>query len=334
MTFSRHVHHRFFRIYAGGAGLFCLVLFVGLGLCLKNDNTADSADAQCIQCHVGMWNTAIALPIQHLPFLDRQCTVCHLSDTADLPAPLAAAGTAALFTASAVNQEPQWAKRQVFAGTAGLTGEQPFVLAGLQPDVRYRFRIVSEDAGAGTDQARTVGPWLGLLPQELLNGAPVNFDDLALSMGADGEVIVAWPGPLGARCWVEVEELGSIGVASSAEVSPPTVVPSLPAEDGANLDGGGHPPMRDPAEIAIELCYSCHPQSSLGTSHPVRIYAHSGDIIIPDELPTVENGMLTCVTCHNPHASVGKQLVREQVVTKLCVACHVNFKGSSFSTLF
>lgn len=334
MTFFRHVHHRFFRIYAGGAGLFCLVLFVGLGLCLKNDNTADSADAQCLECHVGMWNAAIALPVQHLPFLDRHCTLCHLADTVGTSAPLAEAGAVALFTASAVNQEPQWAKRQVFVGTASLTGEQQFVLAGLQLDVRYRFRIVSEDAGAEPGQARTVTHWLGLLPQELLNSGQVNFEGLALSRGADGEVNIVWSGPVGVRGWVEVEELGSIGVASSAEVSQPTVVPSLPMADEVKQDGDWHPLMRDPAELAIELCYSCHPQSSLGTSHPVRIYAHGGDIIIPDELPTVENGMLTCVTCHNPHASAGKQLVREEVATKLCVACHVNFKGSSASTLF
>jgi predicted CXXCH cytochrome family protein len=331
MIFFRHGHNRFFRIHAGGAGIFCLVVFVGLGLCLKNDNAADSADEQCIQCHVGMWNTAIALPNQHLPFLDRNCTVCHLAETAGTPV-MQTTEVAALFTGSTVSQEPQWAKRQVFKGAADLSGEQGVVLAGLVPDARYRFRAVSDDIAAKFGQA--VGPWLGLLPQEVLNGGPVDVPPLSLSKAGKGEVLVAWHDAAGTKLRVEVEEISMLGAEPSSALPQPEALLTDATETATEQASIAHPPMRSPAEITIDICYSCHPKSDLGASHPVRIYAHGGDTIIPDDLPTVERGMLTCVTCHDPHAAIGKQLVREEVATKLCVACHVSFQGSSKSTIF
>ena len=90
--------------------------------------------------------------------------------------------------------------------------------------------------------------------------------------------------------------------------------------------------MRDPEDLAISVCYQCHSESTLGTSHPVRLYG-GRDVRIPEELPTVD-GMLTCVTCHDPHGAPGKMLVRETIKTKLCVACHYKYKNSSPSTMF
>lgn len=333
MIFCRHGHNRFFRIYAGGAGIFCLVFFVALGMCLKNDNAADSADEQCIQCHVGMWNTAIALPNQHLPFLNRSCTVCHLAETAGTPV-MQAAEVAALFTGSTVSQEPQWAKRQVFKGSADLSGEHRVVLAGLVPDARYRFRAISEDVAVKSGKASTVGLWLGLLPQEVLSGGPVDVPPLSLAKAGKGEVLVAWHDATGTKFRVEVEEISVSGAEPSSALPQPEALLTDPAETESEQASIAHPSMRSPEEITIDICYSCHPKSDLGASHPVGIYAHGEDTIIPDDLPTVERGMLTCVTCHDPHAAIGKQLVREEVATKLCVACHVSFQGSSKSTIF
>ena len=97
---------------------------------------------------------------------------------------------------------------------------------------------------------------------------------------------------------------------------------------------GSHPPLREPQELTIELCLSCHSDTNLGTSHPVRLYARRGNTIIPEELPTIEDGMMTCVTCHSPHGAPASQLVREIVKTKLCVTCHIRFKNSSPATMF
>lgn len=334
MTFFRYGQKYFFRIYVGGAGVFCLLALVSLGLCVKDANKASSLDDQCIQCHIGMWNTAIGLPSQHLPFMDRQCTVCHLPENGAAPALQAAAASAVLFTGSAVSQEPQWAKRQVFKRPAGLGSEPRFVLFGLQPAVHYRFRVVNEDAAAKALPPRPAAIWLGLLPQEVMNAGQIDLPTLSLTMSAGGEVRVAWHGAVGSRAWVEVEEFGGGGAESLTGLAQPALAPLAASGAATKQPGGGHIPLRSPEETSIDLCYSCHSQSSLGTSHPVGIYSHGEDTIIPDELPTVVHGMLTCVTCHDPHAAVGKKLVREKVATKLCVACHVNFKDSSPSTMF
>ncbi len=52
-----------------------------------------------------------------------------------------------------------------------------------------------------------------------------------------------------------------------------------------------------------ENCVSCHPQDSLGLSHPVAVSKkrHYPDMVIPENLPLDEEDNITCGTCHNPH---------------------------------
>ncbi|MCP3177765.1 hypothetical protein MJO47_11680 [Desulfuromonas sp. KJ2020] len=99
-------------------------------------------------------------------------------------------------------------------------------------------------------------------------------------------------------------------------------------------EAGLHARLREPQDLTIEVCLSCHSDTDLGASHPVRLYARRGSTIIPEELPTIEDGMMTCVTCHGPHGAPARQLVREIVKTKLCVTCHIRFKNSSPATMF
>ena len=71
----------------------------------------------------------------------------------------------------------------------------------------------------------------------------------------------------------------------------------------------------------IDACYICHPLSELGASHPVGVYPKD-DMKIPEDLPTGEGGMLTCVTCHYPHGSSRPYLGRRIVQQELCKSCH------------
>jgi len=50
-------------------------------------------------------------------------------------------------------------------------------------------------------------------------------------------------------------------------------------------------------ELAINACYRCHSSDVLGLSHPVGS-AEKPTIKIPDDLPTLKGGIITCVTCH------------------------------------
>ncbi len=72
--------------------------------------------------------------------------------------------------------------------------------------------------------------------------------------------------------------------------------------------------------IRIDVCVSCHPR---GTSHPVGVRSEGKKIRTPDELPTIENGVITCVTCHMPHGGSRAYFNRYDRNRDICVLCHI-----------
>lgn len=68
----------------------------------------------------------------------------------------------------------------------------------------------------------------------------------------------------------------------------------------------------------IDVCLKCHAQ---GASHPVGVRS-TGMMQIPAELPTIEGGMMTCVTCHEPHGGNKEYFGRMDMKKELCAACH------------
>lgn len=74
-------------------------------------------------------------------------------------------------------------------------------------------------------------------------------------------------------------------------------------------------------DSAITACIRCHGQ---GETHPVGVRAKNPDTITPDDLPTIEGGILTCVTCHDPHGSDKQFLARVEFNTKICIKCHIS----------
>ncbi len=70
----------------------------------------------------------------------------------------------------------------------------------------------------------------------------------------------------------------------------------------------------------IEVCYKCHPKNA---SHPVGVRSKGHDIVVPDSFPTIENGIITCVTCHDPHGSSRKYFTRIDYKKDLCIHCHI-----------
>jgi len=67
------------------------------------------------------------------------------------------------------------------------------------------------------------------------------------------------------------------------------------------------------ADEEVALCVSCHPQSTVGYSHPV-----GARFVDP-----ITKGPLTCTsTCHDPHGSQNRFLGRIADGARLCLACH------------
>ncbi len=71
---------------------------------------------------------------------------------------------------------------------------------------------------------------------------------------------------------------------------------------------------------SIDVCYKCHVH---GASHPVGVKAVSSKIKSPDGLPTIENGIITCVTCHKPHGGENLYYSRFDFKKNLCMRCHL-----------
>jgi predicted CXXCH cytochrome family protein len=74
----------------------------------------------------------------------------------------------------------------------------------------------------------------------------------------------------------------------------------------------------------IKACIVCHRQDA---SHPVGVKSGDPDIKIPEELPTIENGVITCVTCHFPHGGKNTYFLRQTIGKEICQKCHTKKYG-------
>jgi len=74
----------------------------------------------------------------------------------------------------------------------------------------------------------------------------------------------------------------------------------------------------------IDVCYKCH---SYNASHPVGVKAESPKIRTPQGLPTIEDGIITCITCHEPHGGDRAYYSRFDSNKDLCMRCHLEKYG-------
>ncbi len=75
-----------------------------------------------------------------------------------------------------------------------------------------------------------------------------------------------------------------------------------------------------PRAARIDVCVECHNQ---GISHPVGITANTDTTKVPEGLPTLPGGIITCNTCHTPHGGDKKFLARIDFEdTTMCAQCH------------
>jgi predicted CXXCH cytochrome family protein len=86
-------------------------------------------------------------------------------------------------------------------------------------------------------------------------------------------------------------------------------------------DAHGKVILKKKRELSIDACVErCHKQDA---SHPVGVSAR-GNIRIPDNLPTSDGKVITCITCHMPHGGKERYLARMNFERNLCVLCHID----------
>lgn len=90
--------------------------------------------------------------------------------------------------------------------------------------------------------------------------------------------------------------------------------------DPSNLPQN-HPPMKSIYETNVLICGTCHQALSEKFSHPVHFRARLGNNI-PSDYPRLPNGQMSCITCHDFHASNNAYHLRKPGERKLCIGCH------------
>jgi predicted CXXCH cytochrome family protein len=69
----------------------------------------------------------------------------------------------------------------------------------------------------------------------------------------------------------------------------------------------------------IEACENCH---TFTVSHPIGVKATEENVRIAEDMFTIEDGIITCATCHSPHGSDKPFLARFDFRKDLCLKCH------------
>ncbi|MBI4683051.1 MAG: hypothetical protein HY757_08135 [Nitrospirae bacterium] len=197
----------------------------------------------------------------------------------------------------------------------GLRGERPgtfkindlytrnhkIILNGLKHKSTYYFRTVSRDIYGNTlrSEEHTLDT-----SGEFTRPTELKGDDAALPVVEHMQVF-RMPGNKGLYLKVSANKLSEISVKIKE-------IKNISKNHGVGLTAARY--------SRIDICYKCHSHDS---SHPVGIKAVSPKTKTPDGLPTIEDGIITCVTCHEPHGGERVHYNRFDFKQDLCMRCHL-----------
>lgn len=86
-----------------------------------------------------------------------------------------------------------------------------------------------------------------------------------------------------------------------------------------------HLPLTDSQFLNTGVCTTCHPKTHGVSSHPVNVLPKRGMIIDTDVYKLSDDGRLTCMSCHEHHASDNEYRMIRSDKKKLCLGCHKKF---------
>jgi len=85
-----------------------------------------------------------------------------------------------------------------------------------------------------------------------------------------------------------------------------------------------HPVLKSSFDTNITVCKTCHQNQREEYSHPIKVRAKKG-MVIPPEYPVLSDGTMSCMTCHDSHASDHDYRLRKSKKSDLCRGCHTNY---------
>ncbi|MGV1100002.1 cytochrome c3 family protein [Thiovibrio sp. JS02] len=256
-----------------------------------------------------------------------------LAATAELPVPAGPPQITALrvlevrqgvfLTARIAWKTDRIADSAAYYGEKDLNGRSPVetrlatdhevVLSGLLPGRNYKFTAVSQDVFGN----RAVSPEMTFSTRSLFSSpaAPQNAVSGKNQVSADYF-------RKGNQFLVQIRSQAPVammvGVAGGG---------SFAGQRGESAGGAGlppeHLPLTDFHYLTVTTCYSCHPQAKGVLSHPVDVLPKRG-MRIGREYRIQEDGRISCMSCHVPHASDNEYRLVKGSKKQLCVGCHNN----------
>lgn len=208
------------------------------------------------------------------------------------------------------------------------------LLYNLQPDETYNFSVVSEDLYnrrqvSGPHTFSTSKSFTASPPDDLPNNLPAESATrgmtsifsrfgsdylFELSLARPALVLVSSrkksPSPQQPD---HTRKAASGGAAQAVELS------STEDTTGtAKETDGPHSGLSGKTVISMTACQGCH---RTRCRHPVYVVPKEGMIISP-EYPTLQDGRISCISCHQPHAANHDYLTRKYYKRSLCIGCH------------
>ncbi|MBU0681700.1 MAG: hypothetical protein KKD73_09780 [Proteobacteria bacterium] len=191
-----------------------------------------------------------------------------------------------------------------------LTTDHTVSLIGLKADQDYTYTVASTDVFGNVAQSASF-PFSTSAAKVAANNTPSNWttgDAIITSeiFTANGDLIVK----------VNTDRPAALAIGTDMQATPEKI-------SGTSADGADnvHGNMRININTTVSLCVSCHKDHNGIRSHPVDVYPKRG-MIIPASYPTSADGKITCLTCHEAHASNHKYVLRQSQSRELCIGCH------------
>jgi predicted CXXCH cytochrome family protein len=191
-----------------------------------------------------------------------------------------------------------------------LTTDHTVSLIGLKAGQDYTYTVASTDVFGNVAQSESFT--FSTSAAKLVNkNTPPNLSRGNAKISseiftANGDLIVK----------VKTDRPAALAIGTDMQATPKKIS-SDSVVDADNVHGN----MRVNINKTVALCVSCHKDHNGISSHPVDIYPTRG-MIIPADYPTGDDGKITCLTCHEAHASNHKNVLRKSQNRELCIGCH------------
>ncbi len=191
-----------------------------------------------------------------------------------------------------------------------LTTDHKVALIGLKADHEYTYTVASTDVFGNVSQSEGFTfSTSGAKPAN--KNTPFNWSKEKAKITseiftANDDLIVK----------VSTDRPAALAIGTDMHAKPKKI-----RSNSTDVASDIHGNMRVNINKTVALCLSCHKDHKGAGSHPVDVYPTRG-MVIPADYPTSAEGKITCLTCHEAHASNLNFMLRKSQGRELCIGCH------------